>query len=303
MHQISNKLFGIFTQPPYNGISHVFGAILDVDNFGKIIDFTPIDYDGKTIRNWFYPTTKGYDASKGRFAKSDKAILIPITSRTSETIQEALAEVRNLIRDGRNPFYWAPHDEPWPNPRLERFGRTPFDFNGKPVSVSHEEKVAYQREGTRHPQVATNCMDFLQNIMENIGGIPLQAISDGTFTMPRNHQPADLRDFITQTAGNAGKPHRQRSAGRLIDAGSGRFLYIYDSIGGDICLIGGLNGLPKLENGVSVAKYLTEHSQPFYDPCCNGSTLCEAESTVKHATSIDRQSVSNALQETSIIRY
>ena len=252
--------------------AHVFGAIFELDENGMATDFTPIDFDGKTIRRW-----RDRSSKEGKhYVGAEQALFFPITDETATLLREAVEEVGDKIRRHENPFYFGgiPVEI---DPKLEREHRVPVRFDGGMIPTSHVERAQYKRLSSAHPRAATNCMDFLLNTLEKIGGVPLDALSLEGKTMPRDGNTYVMQKFLTELAGEKDKYWNKRTGGRMINMGEGRYAFAYDCNTGSITAA--LNRLPQHRTAdgreMTVAQFLTQESAPFYDPKLNDVNLTQ----------------------------
>lgn len=278
---------------------HILGAIFDVDANGVATDATAVDFDGKTLRRW---PRNNFGTGKhltDHVIPAERAIIFPITQQSADDIKAAINEVSRRLRrveDGvkrdvkgvtahdsdpffydtcdRNGFYFELYPKHNKNEKLERHGRDPLDFSGTTTPVSYAERESYRRAAHACPKAAINCVTFLQEVLEKIGGVPLEdfVARDG-MRMPRDGDPFLMEKFMMKFADNQGKPYNKRVEGRMIDLGEGRKAYALDRPTGFITAA--LNSIPKQHTAdgrsISLPQYLLEESAPFHDASLTAS--------------------------------
>lgn len=253
MNPSSGKhVFGILSKHMGNEY-HVMGAIYKLDDAGKAVDFTPIDFDGKTVRDWWHEEF-GMKLPTYHFIQADRAIFFPISDESAKLMTEALDEVRVQIRDGHNGFYYrAPSVDVVAG--MERQGVPPIDFDGKTRTDVTTNAAEFGRDPHSRPRAATNCKDFLFETLTKIAGVPLEDVSgvapkgsNEPQHIPIKGTPTQLRQFIEVLAGNrlpSGETvmakDRNQAGGRLVELGDKRCFYVFDNGDGAISATGALN--------------------------------------------------------------
>jgi|GEM_PF-4670520 len=251
-HASHKHIFGILSKHMGNEY-HVLGAIYKLDDTGKAVDFTPIDFDGKTVRDWWNEKF-GMTLPTEHFIQADRAIFFPISDESARLMTEALDEVRAQIRDGRNGFYYrAPSVDVVPG--MERRGVQPIDFDGRPRGDVTTSATEFGRDPRSRPRAATNCKDFLFETLTKIAGVPLEEIagvapkgSNELQHIPMKGTPVDLRQFIEVLTGNRTPQgetvmakDRNKEGGRLVELADKRCFYVFDNGDGAISATGALN--------------------------------------------------------------
>lgn len=270
-----NKIFGIaihtMTDPETGRtVPHAYGAIFDVDANGRATDCCPIDFDGMTIRTWKrdnYGKAKN-DRINDHLVSAEKALFFPITADAADRLKEAMADLTEAVNTGRNPFYYTGGSPFYSH--VERTGYAPVNFDGSEKHVTQTKKQSFQRSRFERPRSPTNCMRFLRDVAEKVGGIPLDALQLEGKVMPHGGNTYVLRDFIDELSGNLGKPYMKWTKGRLINMGEGRYAFAcgHSDTTGNIYEI--LNTMPKQRTkdgcDVPLTQFLLNESQPFSDP-------------------------------------
>ena len=245
-------VFGILSQ---RGLTenHVLGAIFKLDDTGKPIDFTPIDFDGQRIRDWWHEEL-ALKIPTEHFIQIDRAIFFPISDESAKLMTEALDEVRARLRGGHNNFYFrSPSVDIVP--KMERRDRHPIDFDGKPRSDVQPDAGDFGKDPYSPPRAATNCKDFLFETLTKIAGVPLEEIagvapkgSNESQHIPMKGTPEQLRNFIEVLAGNRTPQgetvmakDRNKEGGRLVELADKRCFYVFDNGDGAISATGALN--------------------------------------------------------------
>lgn len=250
---------------------HLYGAIFDVGSDGIARDFTPIDFEGRVIREWRYNNFGKSEKLDVRHAPAEKFILLPITSESAELIKAAMDVLKEEIRAGRNPFYPG-YSGARPHPQHERLGRAPVSFTGAKINVPTQEMLDYERNCYDRPRAATNCRQFLFDVLQHIGGVPIQDLLAVDGHMPKSSNAVAQR--MHQLGDEAGVPWNKREGGKLIVCDNDRLAYVFDQPTGWITAE--LNRRNhRMANGeaIPIAKLLMEQSKPFYSPQLNGHNL------------------------------
>jgi len=283
-----------------HNVYHVMGAIFKLDEQGHAIDFMPIDFDGQRIREWPYNNYGSHPHKYIHYTDCDKALFIPISEESARLAVAAVDEIREKLPAKQNPYYFCPSSQTH-DPRFERTGLTPIDYDGNPRPIEGVDPATFERDPSLPPRIATNCVSFLFNTLMKKAGIPLADMSfqaeDGTrMSFPVHGTVTQLRSFIEDAVGNKNKLYNQRKEGALVDGMNERQFLAFDSQHGQTDAAGNLNdllaypkgnrhevttrydarklqGVPDAER-LPVARYLLENVRPWHDPTLNqGVTL------------------------------
>lgn len=237
-----NYMFGIMTNLSSSTGYHVFGAIFKLNADGKVEDFTPIDFDGKTIREHVPNNFGKAQPDPFRYATASKALFFPITETSAKLMVEELENLAPKLNSKENPYYFCASGNVC-DPKLERKGMQPIGYDRRPRDVGDIDYDSFELSPDSQPRAATNCMKFLLNTLEKVGGVPLSQIKVGDEIIPVEGTPRDLRNFIEKAAGNQGKMATQKTKGKLIEGSSGHTFCAYDQGDSDTCITGIVNGL------------------------------------------------------------
>lgn len=309
MQKQKNSLFalGLTTIPISYGnrnLPHVFGAVFDVDEHGIATDYTPIDFDGLIVRDHPMPQFGPHKGSKAHFGACDKMMLFPITHEAGELLKEGMAEVAARAKpvyrlpielkelhqerigavaaafpsddwdcENDSPFYYTGRVLK-PYAKQERFGKAPLRPDGTTIPVEQEDTQTYHRQRHARPKAGTNCRDFVQYMLQNIAGVPLDDLVKPGMKMPRGHDTGTISYIIDALSDESDIPPPKRKGARLVDQGAGRF--VYASRQGHGWITAGLNSVKHATADgrvIPLAKFLTEESEPFYDPRLNDNNL------------------------------
>ena len=230
----SKRLFGILSQILVSDSPHTFGAIFDVDANGLVTGFTPIDFDGRTLRGW--PNNVIGDANSVDIPHTspEKAILFPITEETATRLCETMSYIG---KEGRKRFKHVGGARP--NGSFADFVR-PSQATGI---------------------VETTCRDFLMNALKVVG-MPIEDIKGNGEALPAFESSGAVYEFIQSMAGNRGVFYQGKRTTKMHEAGNGRLFCAYDGFGD---ILEALNALPRESDGRTVAQTVLD-SEPFYGP-------------------------------------
>lgn len=283
MDQQPKHIFGILSKH-FGKEYHVMGAIFKLDADGTPVDFTPIDFDGQSIRDWWTPSVSRFTPKLDHFFTADKAIFFPISDTSAKLMIEALDEVRAQLQGHDNHYYYCSPSAEF-DPKLERVDHDPIDYDGHPKPHLHDHAGSFQKDGGSHPRAATNCKDFLFETLVKVGGVPLEEMhatsEDGhRLNMPVVGTPMDLRDFIEAASGNKGKMWNQRTEGRLVECEGGRNFYVYDS-SSETSITGTLKGLTVGQNKAPLTHILLHNSAVWHHPTLHDG-IAPSPTTIIH---------------------
>ncbi len=280
MQEQKNKLFAIITNTlsdPNSGktTGHTLGGIFDVNDDGIATDCTAIDFDGAKIRRWPFNKFGNPHAPDVSHIPAERALFIPITNESAELLKEAMEVLASEIRAGENPFYRRAAGAALRD-KYESHYRAPVTFDGNPLPLTHEEQMKYRPANYSRQRASIGCRDFLLNLMQQVAGIPIDDLSLEDRELPKGRMKASeaMGKYIEFCAGNEGATYQTRNSGRLLNLGSGRYAYALDDATGWITH--SLNSLKHITydgHTMPLAKFLIEHSAPFYDPTLNENNL------------------------------
>lgn len=148
----THELLGLFFR---NG--HAFGAVFSFSDSGYCEHYTPVDFIGTTPK---FHTTE----------TAESGLLMPISHDAADKLKQVI-EATKKNRGSQRYYYksfWNDYD-----PKFERKGCNPLDYDGTEIPVDEAAKQSFTRGADAPPLIATNCIHFLLNACSRDAHIPL----------------------------------------------------------------------------------------------------------------------------------